>query len=133
MKIGFLGLGRMGRELAAHLLQDGHELTVWNRSPGAAQKLIAQGAKGAASAADAVDGAEVVITVLFGPDSVREVVTDAGLPIARGAAMDRHHQRVARRRGRLRQSGPARPASATCTPRWSGRWRRPGREPSAYS
>jgi 3-hydroxyisobutyrate dehydrogenase len=85
MKIAFLGLGRMGRELAAHLRQDGHELTVWDRSPGAAERLTAQGAKGAESAAEAVDRAEVVITVLFGPDAVREVVTDVGLPIAPGA------------------------------------------------
>jgi 3-hydroxyisobutyrate dehydrogenase len=85
MKIAFLGLGRMGRELAAHLLADGHDLTVWNRSQSAVENLVKQGAKGASTPAAAVDGAEAVITVLFGPDTVREVVLDASLPIENGA------------------------------------------------
>jgi 3-hydroxyisobutyrate dehydrogenase len=85
MKIAFLGLGRMGRELAAHLLADGHELTVWNRTRSAVENLVKQGAKGTATPAAAVAGAEVVITVLFGPETVREVVLDASLPIEKGA------------------------------------------------
>jgi 3-hydroxyisobutyrate dehydrogenase len=85
MKIAFLGLGRMGSELAAHLLADGHDLTVWNRTKSAVEKFVEQGAKGVATPAAAVDGAEVVITVLFGPDTVREVVLDASLPIETGA------------------------------------------------
>jgi 3-hydroxyisobutyrate dehydrogenase len=85
MKIAFLGLGRMGRELAAHLLTDGHDLTVWNRTRSAVEILVNQGAKGASTPAAAVDGAEVVITVLFGPDTVRAVVLDASLPIEEGA------------------------------------------------
>jgi 3-hydroxyisobutyrate dehydrogenase len=85
MKIAFLGLGRMGRELAAHLLADGHDMTVWNRTRSAVENLVKQGAKGAATPAEAVAGAEVVITVLFGPDTVREVVVDASLPIEDGA------------------------------------------------
>jgi 3-hydroxyisobutyrate dehydrogenase len=85
MKIAFLGLGRMGRELAVHLLADGHDTTVWNRTRSAVENLVKQGAKGAATPAEAVAGAEVVITVLFGPDTVREVVVDASLPIETGA------------------------------------------------
>jgi 3-hydroxyisobutyrate dehydrogenase len=85
MKIAFLGLGRMGRELAAHLLADGHDLTVWNRTRSAVENLVEEGAKGAAMPAEAVAGAEVVITVLFGPDTVRQVVLDASLPIKQGA------------------------------------------------
>jgi 3-hydroxyisobutyrate dehydrogenase len=85
MKIAFLGLGRMGRELAVHLLADGHDTTVWNRTKSAVESLVKQGAKGAATPAGAVAGAEVVITVLFGPDTVREVVLDASLPIEQGA------------------------------------------------
>jgi 3-hydroxyisobutyrate dehydrogenase len=85
MKIAFLGLGRMGRELAVHLLADGHDTTVWNRTKSAVENLVKQGAKGAATPAEAVAGAEVVITVLFGPDTVREVVVDASLPIEKGA------------------------------------------------
>jgi 3-hydroxyisobutyrate dehydrogenase len=85
MKIAFLGLGRMGREMATHLITDGHDVTVWNRTPSATAPLTDLGAKAATTASDAVDGAEVVITAMFGPDAVREVVVDAGLPIAHGA------------------------------------------------
>jgi 3-hydroxyisobutyrate dehydrogenase len=85
MKIAFLGLGRMGREMATHLVADGHDVTVWNRTRGATVPLTELGARAAATASDAVDGAQVVVTALFGPDAVREVVVDAGLPVTRGA------------------------------------------------
>ncbi len=80
MKIAFLGLGRMGRELVAHILDAGHEVTVWNRTASAASSSAERGATVAATAADAVAGSELVITVLFGPDTVREIVIDGGLP-----------------------------------------------------
>jgi 3-hydroxyisobutyrate dehydrogenase-like beta-hydroxyacid dehydrogenase len=63
MKIGFVGLGQMGRGMALRLLERGHELTVWNRTPSATQPLQARGAKVAARPQDALD-AEVVITML---------------------------------------------------------------------
>lgn len=85
MNIAFLGLGRMGRELVPHLIDAGHRVTVWNRSPEPAQAIGRRGAKVAPSAAEAVDGAEAVISALFGPDAVREVVLDGGLPFADGA------------------------------------------------
>ena len=78
MRIAFLGTGRMGTELARHLLA-GHEVTVWNRSPERAQPLVESGATLAASPQEAVCGAGVVITSLFGPDAVREQVTMPGL------------------------------------------------------
>lgn len=78
MKIAFLGTGRMGTELARHLLAD-HELTVWNRTAARAQPLVEAGARLAATPQEAVDGADLVVTALFGPDTVREVVTGPGL------------------------------------------------------
>ena len=78
MKIAFLGTGRMGTELARHLL-DHHELTVWNRTAERAQPLVDAGATRADSPTAAVEGAEVVITSLFGPDDIREVVIDTNL------------------------------------------------------
>lgn len=85
MNIAFLGLGRMGRELVPHLIDAGHRVTVWNRSPEPAQAMGRRGAAVAQTAAEAVDGAQTVISALFGPDAVREVIVDGGLPFAPGA------------------------------------------------
>ena len=78
MKIAFLGLGRMGTELALKLV-DEHDLTVWNRTPDKTEPLVARGARAAGTPAEAVEGAELVITSFFGPDAVREVVIQPGL------------------------------------------------------
>jgi len=56
MRVAFLGLGIMGRPMAANLAKAGHEVTVWNRTPG---KEV-EGAKTATSPAEAVHGAEIV-------------------------------------------------------------------------
>ena len=45
MEIGFLGLGAMGRAMAANLLSAGHRVRAWNRSPGPAQELATLGAE----------------------------------------------------------------------------------------
>jgi len=71
MRVAFLGLGRMGTPMAAHVAGGGHDLTVWNRTP---KPGAVPGAREARSVAEAVDGAEVVVTMLFGPDAVREVL-----------------------------------------------------------
>jgi 3-hydroxyisobutyrate dehydrogenase len=84
MNIAFLGLGRMGRVLASHVNAE-HDLTVWNRSPAAAGGLAAAGARLAATPGEAVEGAELVMTALFGSDAVREVVTGGQLPVKPGA------------------------------------------------
>jgi 3-hydroxyisobutyrate dehydrogenase len=76
MRVAFLGLGRMGRLMAAHVVRAGHETTVWNRTAGKADELVALGAREATSVADAVGGAEVVVTMLFGPDAVRAVLAE---------------------------------------------------------
>jgi 3-hydroxyisobutyrate dehydrogenase-like beta-hydroxyacid dehydrogenase len=62
MRIGFIGLGQMGREMAARLIDAGHELTVWNRSAQALAPFKGR-ARVAGSAAEACD-AEVVISML---------------------------------------------------------------------
>jgi 3-hydroxyisobutyrate dehydrogenase len=81
MKIAFLGLGRMGRELAAHIVADKaeHDVVVWNRTASAADELVERGARRADSAAAAVAGVDLVMTVLFGADEVRQVVTSPNL------------------------------------------------------
>jgi 3-hydroxyisobutyrate dehydrogenase len=74
MDVAFLGLGRMGVPMAAHVARAGHTLTVWNRTPGRAGPLVELGAAEARSVADAVAGAELVVVMLFGPDAVRDVL-----------------------------------------------------------
>ena len=72
--VAFLGLGRMGVPMAAHVARAGHSLTVWNRTPGRAASLLELGAKEARSVGDAVAGADVVVVMLFGPSAVRDVL-----------------------------------------------------------
>ncbi|MDT7537037.1 MAG: 3-hydroxyisobutyrate dehydrogenase [Actinomycetota bacterium] len=76
MTVAFLGLGRMGVRMAKHILDAGHDLVVWNRTPGKAGDLVAAGAREAKTAAEATEGADVAVLMLFGPDSVREVLPD---------------------------------------------------------
>jgi 3-hydroxyisobutyrate dehydrogenase-like beta-hydroxyacid dehydrogenase len=67
-KIAFLGLGRMGLPIARRLVSQGHPVTVWNRDPKKAEGLNA-----AATPAEAVTGADVVITMLSDPEAVENV------------------------------------------------------------
>ncbi|WP_329339638.1 NAD(P)-dependent oxidoreductase [Streptomyces sp. NBC_00663] len=80
--IAFLGLGHMGAPMARRLLAAGHPLTVWNRTAEKTAPLVAEGAGAAASPADAVRDADVVITMLAGPEALDEV-TDAVAPALR--------------------------------------------------
>jgi 3-hydroxyisobutyrate dehydrogenase-like beta-hydroxyacid dehydrogenase len=73
-KIAFCGLGRMGAPMAARLLDAGHALTVWNRTPDRAGPVVEQGASLAASPAEAASGAEIVITMLADGPALDEVV-----------------------------------------------------------
>jgi 3-hydroxyisobutyrate dehydrogenase-like beta-hydroxyacid dehydrogenase len=73
MKVGFIGLGRMGAAMAGNLLQADHEVTVYNRTPSKAQGLIDRGARLAAQVADVCQG-DAVITMLADDDAVEAVV-----------------------------------------------------------
>ena len=78
MKVGFIGLGQMGRGMAARLLDAGHELSVYNRSGAAAETLRAMGARLAREPAETLD-AEVVITMLADDAAVEAVWIASGL------------------------------------------------------
>lgn len=84
-KIAFLGLGHMGEPMARQLLATKHELTVWNRTAAKADALVEAGATLAASPAEAVRDADVVITMLADPAAVRELA-DAVVPALRPGA-----------------------------------------------
>jgi 3-hydroxyisobutyrate dehydrogenase-like beta-hydroxyacid dehydrogenase len=77
MKIGFLGLGKMGAPMARRLLDAGHELAVWNRTEGRTEPLIREGAIAAATPAEAELGADAVITMLFDDAANEEVIFGA--------------------------------------------------------
>jgi 3-hydroxyisobutyrate dehydrogenase-like beta-hydroxyacid dehydrogenase len=85
MKVGFIGLGRMGSAMAANVLKAGHEVTVYNRSPGKTQALSALGARVADRIADACRG-DAIITMLANDDAVHGVVFDDGGVLASAAA-----------------------------------------------
>jgi 2-hydroxy-3-oxopropionate reductase len=72
--IAFLGIGLMGRPMAANLLATGYRVTVWNRSPGKTATLVDAGARAAATAAEAVAEAEVVFTMMSDGAAVGEVL-----------------------------------------------------------
>lgn len=74
MKIGFLGLGKMGEPMAKRLIAAGHELSVWNRTEGRTKPLIHEGAIAAATPAEAELGADAVITMLFDDEANEEVL-----------------------------------------------------------
>jgi 3-hydroxyisobutyrate dehydrogenase len=64
MKVGVVGLGAMGANVAARLMEVGHQVTVWNRTAAKAKPLAAGGAKLAASPAEVASATEAVITML---------------------------------------------------------------------
>jgi 3-hydroxyisobutyrate dehydrogenase-like beta-hydroxyacid dehydrogenase len=71
-KIGFLGLGEMGRPMAGRLLGAGHELVVWNRRADRIAHL--EGAAAASSPAKAAAGADFLITMLATPEALEQVL-----------------------------------------------------------
>jgi 3-hydroxyisobutyrate dehydrogenase-like beta-hydroxyacid dehydrogenase len=75
---GFIGLGNMGRAMAASLLRAGFGLTVWNRTASRADELVAAGARRAATIADA-GRADVVITMVADDAALEDVVFEERL------------------------------------------------------
>jgi 3-hydroxyisobutyrate dehydrogenase-like beta-hydroxyacid dehydrogenase len=72
MKIGFIGLGRMGGHIAANLLKAGHTVTVWNRSSEPAAALVAKGATAAKTPQDALQG-DAVFSMLSNDAVMRDI------------------------------------------------------------
>ena len=77
-RIAFIGLGNMGGPMAMNLVKHGHQVTGFDLSADANARLAAGGGKTAGSIADAVDGVEIVITMLPAGNQVEEVYTGPG-------------------------------------------------------
>ena len=78
MKVGFVGLGRMGQAMAGRLLGAGHEVAVYNRTPEKAKPLADAGAKVVRSIAEAASFGEVTFTMLTDDAAVDEVARQRG-------------------------------------------------------
>ena len=76
MKITYLGLGAMGVRMAENLIKAGHELTVWNRTPSAADPLVSMGATRADTPKDAVSGAEIIVSCVRDDEASKAVWLD---------------------------------------------------------
>jgi 3-hydroxyisobutyrate dehydrogenase-like beta-hydroxyacid dehydrogenase len=72
MQIGFIGLGIMGSRMAANLLKNGYNLTVYNRTPEKAKPLLAGGAAWAENPASLAGGVDILFTILANPQAVQE-------------------------------------------------------------
>ncbi|MDD2667399.1 NAD(P)-dependent oxidoreductase [Zoogloea sp.] len=84
MKIGFIGLGIMGRPMALNLLKGGHEVTVWARRAESMAPLLEAGAQGGANAAAVAAACDVVFSMVADAADVEQVALGAG-GVAEGA------------------------------------------------
>ena len=73
-KIGLIGLGLMGKPMAANLLKAGHSLTVWNRTPSRAQDLVDAGAKLGSNPQEVAAASDLLITMVGDPPALEEVL-----------------------------------------------------------
>lgn len=73
-RVACIGLGTMGGPMAGHILDAGHEVAVWNRTPGKADDLVARRARRAATPADCAAGADVVVTCVSDSPDLEAVV-----------------------------------------------------------
>jgi 3-hydroxyisobutyrate dehydrogenase-like beta-hydroxyacid dehydrogenase len=74
MKLGYIGIGLMGKPMALRLLAAGHEVTVWNRSRDKLAPVVEKGAKAAASPADVARASEIVMMCVTDQKAAEEVL-----------------------------------------------------------
>lgn len=87
MRIGVVGLGLMGKQISRQLIVSGHDVTVWNRTPGAVDEMVEDGAKRSVDVAGVMKG-DLFISALFDDDAIRAVLmTDGGPLQADGTAV----------------------------------------------
>src|ERR1700761_5307337 len=80
MKLGFIGLGKLGLPIAMNLQERGHELVAYNRTASKADPLVEKGAKLAGSVAELATACRVVFSIVFDDAAVQEICEgDGGL------------------------------------------------------
>ncbi|MFF5854549.1 NAD(P)-dependent oxidoreductase [Streptomyces sp. NPDC012751] len=84
--VSVLGTGIMGAAMARNLVRAGHTVRVWNRTRAKAEPLAADGAHVAGTPAEAVDGADVVLTMLYDGPAALDVMREAAPALRSGAA-----------------------------------------------
>ena len=104
-KVGFIGLGIMGKPMARNLLKAGYSLTVYNRSAAPVEELVSQGAKGAASNKEVAANSDNIVTMLpdsedsekaiLGPDGVLEGARPGSIVIDMSSIAPLVSQRIA--------------------------------------
>jgi 3-hydroxyisobutyrate dehydrogenase-like beta-hydroxyacid dehydrogenase len=80
--ITVLGLGAMGSAIAGALIENDHAVSVWNRSAGKADSLVARGAREAVTVADAIGANAVVVVCVLDYAAVRDALGDAATSLA---------------------------------------------------
>ncbi|KFM58247.1 putative oxidoreductase GLYR1-like protein, partial [Stegodyphus mimosarum] len=73
-KIGFLGLGLMGQGIVMNLLNTGHQVTVWNRSPGKVEYFVEAGAHRGMTPADVVTASDITFCCVSDPEAAKAMV-----------------------------------------------------------
>jgi 3-hydroxyisobutyrate dehydrogenase len=74
LKFGFIGLGLMGQRLLKNLLNSGHTVTIWNRTPSKCKDFVKAGAVKATTPADVVAASDIIFSCLADPHAVKEIV-----------------------------------------------------------
>ena len=78
MKLGYIGIGLMGKPMTLRLLEAGHEVTVWNRSREKLAAVVEKGARAAASPAEVARAADIVMMCVTDQQAAAEVLFGAG-------------------------------------------------------
>jgi len=74
LKFGFIGLGLMGQRIVKNLINSGHQVTIWNRTPSKCKNFVDAGATQVTTPADVVVSADITFSCLSDPSAVKEIV-----------------------------------------------------------
>src|SRR3954452_13032141 len=73
-KVGFIGLGIMGKPMASNLIEAGYELVLYNRTIEKAEEIATEGTKAAESLKEVAEGSDIIISMLPDSPQVEEVI-----------------------------------------------------------